>query len=56
MENNKIGGGSSNKDPIQISHDTIYTFGESSTEVDFVKVDEVPKDHPFARIEDSTDI
>jgi hypothetical protein len=42
------------KDPAQIRNmGTIYTFGESSTEVDLVKVDKFPKGHPFARIEDS---
>ena len=40
------------KDKAQIfDHDDqiLYTFGESTIEVDFVKVDEAPEGYPFAR-------
>jgi hypothetical protein len=55
VTDNKIGAGSGGKDPLQMCNlkGTIYRFGESSTEADLARVDEVPKDHPFARIEDS---
>ena len=47
------------KDPPQIAdigNQTLYTLGESTIEVDFVKVDEVQKDFPFARVDKSTDL